>query len=352
LQIITGLKDNHSHTLNEAGSYEKWYFDGIDEENEYSFVIIFYKGNPHSAEYNARVNDHLANPDSKKPDPLNFCALSFDIYLKSRIIYRVFFEYAKNKFSAVPHDGGQRIYLDKSNFYLDKSENKYYININFSTSDLENKFKAEFIFSMKSDGTEVSNNNNNSGTKHYWAPSAPICDFIGKFKLYKNFKRRKTDFEGFGYLDTAWGDEPMFNDIEQRYWGRVISNEYSVVYTYINYKDKSKADFKKILIYQHGNLILDKDDFEIKIKNSKNIWFLNYGKDLTITAGDFKFNTKNEVKVDSGPAYMRFHSCNNLFLKNKSVMTNVTGISDYFNPEKILSGFMSSYASKRIVRID
>ena len=79
MHVINDLKENRFHDIKDTGAYEWWYFDCIDEDNEYSFVAIFLVGNPFSPEYSERLKNHLKYPESEKPDPMDYCAVSFNL---------------------------------------------------------------------------------------------------------------------------------------------------------------------------------------------------------------------------------------------------------------------------------
>lgn len=351
MKLITDLTENKSHQLTGNGSYERWYFDGIDDQNEYMFVIIFYKSNPFSPVYNKRVKNHSENPESEKPNPLEHSAISINMYLKSRVLYKMFYEFSRNKFSIEKMDDDEKIFLEKSSFYFNSKENKYHLNINFSEpDDSTKKFKAEFTFSPKSDCSALERNNTNDKTNHYWQPSASVCNVNGKLKSYKDFKRKKTDFTGFGYCDHVWGDEAIFRNIKQWYWGRVISNEYSAVYLYIRYDKNYSKDFKKILVYRNDKLILEEDEFEIKIKKSRNYWMLHYPTDVIIETGDFKLISSNESKLDNTPYYIRFLTKNNLFIKNNKEIIDAPGFSEFINPKRLTSDFFKVFIDMKIKR--
>lgn len=350
MQLITDLQEVKSHKLDNPGSYERWYFDGIDENNEYSFVIIFYKANPFSPDYSKYVRVYNEHPEIEKPVPIDYSALSVNMYLYGRVIYRSIYEYSKNKYSSTQVNGNEKINLDKSNFYFNSNENKYYFNINLATSEFDDKFKAEFTFSFRCDPKELKPSKNGDAN-HYWQPLSALCDVTGKLKSYKDFKRRKTDFTGLGYADHMWGSEPLFKNIKQWYWGRVVTGVYSVVYFYFVYNKNSGKDFKKFLVYNGDKLILEKDDFEIKINRSRNYWFLNYHSGVTIEADGYKFISSNDSTLDNGPSYIRLQSRNSLFIKDKKVLSNAVGFSEYINPKRLKSDFFGSFVNMRTLKL-
>jgi len=151
LLVINDLRENRFHDIKDTGAYEWWYFDCIDEDNEYSFVAIFLVGNPFSPEYSERIKNHIKFPESEKPDPMDYCAVSFNLYFQDRVLYRILYEYENDMFKTEQERGNEKISIERNNFYFDRNENKYYLNINLPEPDSNNNFKAEFIFTVISD---------------------------------------------------------------------------------------------------------------------------------------------------------------------------------------------------------
>lgn len=351
MQVITDLKENKFHDIKNAGAYEWWYFDCIDEDNEYSFVAIFLTGNPFSPEYSNRVKNHLKSPESVIPDPLDFCAISFNLYFQDRVLYRVLYEYEKDFFEIETGNGSEKINIDRSNFYFEKNENKFYLNINLPDSQISNQFKSEFVFTVKSDPAELKKDETDENNKHFWLPSANVCEVTGKVKFYRNFKRTKNEFTGYGYHDHNWGSEAMFQNIKDWYWGRAVTDNYSLVYFYILYNDEKRKPFNVLYIYKEGKLLYELNEFDTDLKNKKNYWFLNFNKSLTIEKGDVKMVCKNKEKIDNGPFYIRFISRFDLYIKDQKVLSQVTGFSEYINPKRLKSGFLKPFVNMRITKV-
>ena len=200
MQIVKNLKENTSHNLTGAGAYEWWHFDCIDEDNEYSFVVKFLRGNPFSNKYSAKVKEHLNFPELKRPEMVDYTSISLCLYFKNRIVYSINYDYERNFFKVENSNGEEKISLEKSFFNFVKIENKYYLNINLSSTDLDKKFKAEYVFTVKNEIIETDKEFvPDENEKHFWLPAAAVCEVSGKFKFYINFKRLKTEFNGLGY---------------------------------------------------------------------------------------------------------------------------------------------------------
>lgn len=337
MQIVKNLKENTSHKLTGAGAYEWWYFDCIDEDNEYSFTAKFITGNPFSVKYTESVKEHLNFPELKKPGMADFCALSFSLYFKNRIVYNINYDYARNDFRVESESGNEKVSLEKNSFNFVKNENKYYLNINLSTLDLDRKFKAEFVFTVVNDTSSQETDKDEipvQDEKHFWLPAASVCQVSGKFKFYVNFKRMKTEFNGFGYHDHHWGDEALFINIDSWYWGRVISENYSFIYFYIQYCDNTKKPFKKLVIYKNGRVEKELDEFNVKLNKKFNFSSLSFSKDIVISADGVKLICNNKTNLEEGHSFTRYLSLFELLLNGKSVLTNNTGISEYIIPKK------------------
>ncbi|MCB0726926.1 MAG: hypothetical protein KDD00_05645 [Ignavibacteriae bacterium] len=335
MQIVKNLKENTSHKLKGAGAYEWWHFDCIDEDNEYSFVAKFLTGNPFSNKYQANVKEHLNFPELKRPEMIDYTSLSFSLYLKGRIVYSINYDYERNYFKVESNNLEEKISLEKNFFIFKKMENTYFLNINLSSIDLDKKFKAEFTFTVKNENPcqdEILNNTTEE--KHFWLPAATVCEVTGKFKFYINFKRMKTEFNGFGYFDHHWGDEALFINIQNLYWGRVVSNEYSVMYCYIDYFDKDKKPFKKLVIYKDGKVETDLDEFNFDTKSKMSFSSLNINKEIAISSKDIKLVCRNKTKLEDDYSIGRYLSDFDLELKGKNVLKNIQGISENLSLKK------------------
>jgi len=351
LKLITDLKENRKHELKENGSYEWWYFDAIDNTNEYSFVAIFLTGNPFSPDYSEKIKFHTKYPDFNKPNPMNFCALSFNLYFKNRIIYRTLHEYKKENFNIDQEDGS--IHLKKSSFKYDEENKTYLLNINITSPNAHERFKGDFEFKVNTESEIIIDNSlNASDETHNWLPSATDCNVTGKLKIYRNSARRKTEFSGRGYHDHNWGNESLFQNMSDWYWGRVISNEYSLIYFYIKYSDKEKEPFKKLLLFKNNILITQKNDFKINFNLKKNYWLLNYNELMEIEADDLKLIVNNSDKIDNGPFYIRFLSDFYLSLNNEVIIDDKRGFSEYINTKRLSSGILKPFVNMRIKKVD
>lgn len=332
MHLINNLKESIWHDLPESNSYEWWRFDAIDDKGEYSFVTIFFSGNPFNA--------------SKKPNQSrtsSVCLVSFSLYNKGRLMYSQFYETPRNKITVEKKMGIDTIYVDKSNFYYDDIKKKYYLNINLSLSDWDNRFKAEFEYDIKS-GADLLKDQTGKFRDHYWLPSGMSCEVTGKFKFYKDFKRRKTDFSGKGYCDHVWGIESFSNSIDSWSWGRFISDNVSVVFICIRHADGN--DYSKMMVSRNGN-IEESDTFELKSGSSI---FSGAGK-LEINTSRYKILIRNVKKLENENGNVARYETDYDFEENGSAaIKNVRGMFESIKlkkskPEK--SSFLSSFKKSK-----
>ncbi|RIK47783.1 MAG: hypothetical protein DCC60_09425 [Ignavibacteriae bacterium] len=71
--------------LKSKGSYQWWYFDGIDFSSTYSFVIIFSTSFPFSPAY----LKNLIN-DAQNINPLDFARVSFKLFKHGKLMHQLF----------------------------------------------------------------------------------------------------------------------------------------------------------------------------------------------------------------------------------------------------------------------
>ena len=185
--------------------------------------------------------------------------------------------------------------LDKNSFCFDMENDKYFLNINYSSAELESKFKAEFEFKPLIEKLSVNKKTDyDLENEVYWMPS-PLCEVSGKIKVYRDFKRVKTIFNGKGYIDKTWGSTNSFNKISYSNWGKFIREDYSFIFHLSESKGEDK--FMKLFIFKDNLLLLEKEDFKILTKKTL---FTQKIKSVEIESDDLKIILKNELNIESG----------------------------------------------------
>ncbi len=63
MNISTDHLDENPFPNKPSGGYEWWYFDALSKDGNWSFVVIFYQGNPFSPEYIRNIKKNSTDPD-------------------------------------------------------------------------------------------------------------------------------------------------------------------------------------------------------------------------------------------------------------------------------------------------
>lgn len=352
MQVIFGPEHFNPHLTGKPGSYEWWYFDFIDNKNEYSAVVIFLTGNPFSPEYNISVDKSDPEATSKKPNPLDFSAISVNIYLKQRVVYRTLFEFSKDSFSVIDDESFTKIVIDSSSILLDKKTGIYNIDINYNSGKFGEKLRAEMTFKpLLSLKDQLKVDEGKSKYLHYWMPSSPVCDAEIKIVSYKGDRRKKIELTGLGYSDHNWGFEPMFKGIEDWYWGRVISGDFCLIYYYVVYDKSSSEKFSKVLLFEKDKLVYTHLDFPFEIRNSRNYWLLKYAGIVKGNSEAMRFKCSSNELVDNGPFYVRALAEFDVEFNGKKIIEKEIGFNEYISPKRLKSSFLKNFVNLRIKRI-
>ena len=352
MQIVFGPEHIAPHLSGDNGSYEWWYFDFIDNANEYSAVIIFLTGNPFSPQYNIGVDSHFKNVSDSPPNPFDFSAISVNIYLRQRLVYRTLFEFSKESYSVVQDETSLRINIDSSCISYEKNTGNWIIDINYNSERYAEKLRAEFIFKPLTDhGASIVMDKKISDYKHFWMPASPVCDVSAKIVSYRNDRRKKMELSGFGYADHNWGAEPMFKGIDDWYWGRAISDDYCLIYYYVKYEKPAVEKFSSLFLFEKNKLVYQSNDFPFEVRNSRNYWMLSYGGIVKGKTDELSLRCVSEKLVDNGPFYIRAIAEFDVEYKGKSIFHKHEGFSEYIAPKRLKSKFLKNFVNLRIKRI-
>ncbi|HQY20360.1 MAG TPA: hypothetical protein PLD63_09845 [Ignavibacteria bacterium] len=293
------------------GEFEMWYFDAIDNDDDYYFTARIYYGNPEKVSSNGNPNSDNTN---------NYCRFRFFLYYQNRLIYDAIYDYKKEEFRIEESDGLVKMILDKNSFCHDKENDKYLLNINYSSAELESKFKAEFEFKPLLKKSSINKKTDHNLEKEVcWMPS-PLCHVSGKIKVYRDYKRVKTIFDGKGYIDKTWGSTNSFNKISYSNWGKFIRDDYSFIFFVSESKGENK--FMKLQIFKDNLLLLEKEDFKLLTKKT---FFTNKIKSIEIESNDLKVILKNEINIESGEFGDKYISKFEMYHDEKKVIDNVYG---------------------------
>lgn len=311
MKFDSDIEKFNSPGSSKPGEFEMWYFDAIDNDDDYYFTARIYYGNP---------NNFDSSENSKSENTNKFCGFRFFLYYQNRLVYNANYDYRKEEFKTEEADGLVKMILDKNSFCFDKDNNKYLLNINYSSAELESKFKAEFEFKPLFQKKSVNKNADYYNDKEVYRLTAPLCQVTGKIKVYRDYKRVKTIFNGKGYIDKTWGSTNSFNKISYSSRGKFIRDDYSFIFYISESKEKEKN--MKLFIFKDNLLLLEKEDFKILTKKTL---FTHKIKSVEIESDDLKVILKNELNIESGEFGDKFVSKFDMYYNDKKVIDNVFG---------------------------
>lgn len=352
MQVITDPVHVNPHNSKISGSYEWWYFDFIDDKNEYSAVIVFMAGNPFSPGYSLPVYKAMQTSSKIDIDPLEFSAISVNVYHKQRVVYHTTFEFGKSDFSYEEKEGLVKIRIGNSTVTYNKNSGLYEIDVNYSYEKYGTKIRFELTYTPLA----LTNNlkiheNDNSQDQHYWMPSSPMCKVSFKMVTYQNERRKKTELAGYGYAHHVWGFEPFFKGIKELYWGRVILGNVCLIYNKALHHNHEESNCAVIMLFRDGELIYTSSKFPFQVKSSRNYWLLNYGGQLKGSDENLKFTCRNEDALESKPYFVRSLGEFTAEFNGSVIIDKAVGITEYINPGRLGSSLLWYFAKNGIKRI-
>jgi len=312
LKFITDSEKFNYSGNTDPGSFEMWYFEALDNDEEYYFTARIFTRNPFSPAEKKSGSDISQDLS---------CGIRFYLYFQNRLIYDAVFDYKKDDLKTDYTDNVVRMLLEKNSFYYDRLKNKYHLNINYSSQEFENKFKAEFEFTPVSDKLTFHENiNPDTNSELFWLPVSPLNQVLAKIKFYKNYKRVKSIFEGKGYIEKSFGDVSPDSKHQTTYLGKFISDNYSFVFFVTEMKEVKK--FMKILVYKNNLLMLEKEEFDYTVKKTL---FSSKVKSLEIKSSDLKINLKNDINIESSEFGEKYISIIDVTYNDVNILKNVYG---------------------------
>ncbi|HRE42141.1 MAG TPA: hypothetical protein PLG90_12505 [Ignavibacteria bacterium] len=343
MQISSNLNDLKTHNLSKPGSYEWWYFDFIDENSDYSFVVIFFTSFLFSPRY-------IKKTESGNEFNINdYCAVNVCVYRENKILDYFLIEYDRNdlKFTESENEYTVNIAQNSINFVTTDNVIKVYLSCNLinPVNGKKIKIKCELTPLITNDDKNTDFSGDEFSDK--WYPAFPKCKISGKIYLDRSTKNqrsvKKILVEGTGYADKNWSDKPIYKDIDDWSWGRCHLKEYTIIFFRIIYSHKV---FNKFLIYKNDKLIVHKENFNINSVKKRNYWRLEYPSEIQITDSEVSLVIKNKNLIDNGPFYIRFNSEFDLKINSDSVSGN--GFFEIIKPARLLNKFLHPFINLRI----
>ncbi len=321
MNISTKLKDEHIDPEKPSSGYEWWYFDALSHDKEWSFVIIFYDGNPFSPKYIEALKDG-------NPLPGAFPAISISVYHRDKIEYYSFVEYKPDSFHWNEEEQSARI---GSNFFQWEQEGdslKYHLLI---TQSLDSGHSIQAKLTFTSSTVDEALIERESSDKHSWNLLQPRAEVAGSIIL-EGRSDHSVLFNGVGYHDHNTGYEPLKDSFEDWYWGRFHFPDHTLIYYIMNGLD-GKQQHEAWLISKDGQKISESFG-QVDLSDHKATFLrLNSARSISLESDDVTIAINQSKVIDNGPFYQRF--LGEAVMKTTEGSFKAKGISEYIKPDKI-----------------
>lgn len=209
--------------MDEPLGFEWWYFDGI-LDNGTKFVIIWGINQPSNIPYIA-INFYLPNGESIV-ESLTFSPLEYS-------------------------SSSEKCDVTMGKNILSGDLKKY------SMSVKSEKIKLNLTFESITQPWRVEDNQHyfRNGTYYAWIVAQPSAKIKGNIDI----DGKTIDVSGLGYHDHNWSNmshNDLGNILGYRYWGRVINNDYTVIFNKVVSKKDSGSQWLGKLYLAKGNEVL------------------------------------------------------------------------------------------------
>ncbi|MDX1638477.1 MAG: hypothetical protein R3281_10940 [Balneolaceae bacterium] len=331
MQILSDFSRDKRTQKFKPGAYEWWYFDGIDSDGIYSFVVIFYEGNPFSTRYIERMENWDRSDDAF---PEEHPAVSISIYENQEPVYYSFTEFG----SEDCHFDSSRPYLKVGNHVMQSAEKGEEITYELTLNEKlpsGDQLRGTISFQSKKmpdDLLQEAQHFDREG--HLWNLVQPRAEVDARLAVTARTERvRKISFSGTGYHDHNMGNEPMRNEFNDWYWGRFHFELGTLVYYVMNRKNREQhqawllSPDNSRLIARYPNVELhDESLTPFGLRTARKMMLSNEKAHITI---------QQARVLDNGPFYQRFSSDAFISIPNRDIMEVSEGITEYIRPDRI-----------------
>lgn len=310
-----------------SGGYEWWYFDAISADGKHSFVVIFYEGNPFSLRYIEALDE------TAEPVPSDFPAISISVYEEGKPIYYSFTEFDQED-CVFKED---QIYLEvgphrmQGDITEDTLRYKLQLEEKLPGGD---KLKADFHFVSNSSESLFDEKAQSMSGKHQWNLMQPRADVEGTIHIGSGGKKQIIFFQGTGYHDHNTGDQPMYEDFTDWYWGRFHFDYATLVYYAINREDQPQQQ-QAWLIDAQNHKVVDTFDQIHHSDTGRSVFGLSSAYKLEFRSDSAEVQIQQSNKIDNGPFYQRFLADGFLSMPDEGVLESCRGFSEYLRPDRI-----------------
>lgn len=325
-----------------SGGYEWWYFDAVSADGRYSFVVIFYEGNPFSTRY---IKALEGKADSA-PMPSDYPAVSISVYEQENPVYYSFTEFNGTDCTF----SEERPFVEIGPHRMESIQTEDQLSYSLSLDEeLPNgdRLQAELIFESPPTPALFEEEEDDSPAGHRWNLAQPRAEASGIIKIGSTGEGdRAIAFQGTGYHDHNTGDEPMRDEFFDWYWGRFHFDYATLVFYVMN--RKNEQEHQAWLIDPSGGKIIKAfDQVEVSDK-SLSLFGLYSARKLNFQAAGAEMRVQQSQVIDNGPFYQRFLSDGFLRVPGGHVLESQQGITEYIYPGRIYSRIFWPLVKMRI----
>ncbi|MEQ8525764.1 hypothetical protein [Gracilimonas sp.] len=303
------------------GGYEWWYFDGLSEDGQQGFVIIFYQTNPFSTQY-------IKDLEAGQVGRVSYPAISVSLYKGGKTVYYSFLEFGKDEFTWDDETKTLSVEQNSVEYVFKNNELSFEIKLG---QELPSGHKVHGR--IKGEATKGNENliQSVSEDRHSWNLLTPGTSVKAQLEVVGKNGEEVLNFTGNGYHDHNTGQEPMKESFRDWYWGRYHFKDFTLVY-YLMQK-RNTEQFEAWLIDRDNQQVLEKfSDAEMSYFTRN--WFgLKSARKIELKEGETTVNIQCSTKIDDGPFYQRFKG-ESIVNYNGQVYA-AHGISEYIYPENI-----------------
>lgn len=352
MNISTEIDRDIWHNLQEPGSYEWWYFDAEDQEQDLSFVCIWFAGFAFSPYYMDHYLDWKKN-GSAPPEVLDYAAFSFQLYENGHETVN----FIKEGRSSLFESSGSNIEarFESNRFYYDPERQSYILDIAFDFPARRQKVTARLTFTAKHRYSYRKNDENNHGnvSHHEWLLALPRADVSGSLVLEDTLKKktRTIPVRAKGYHDHNLGLMPVHEYISTWYWGRAFSDMYDLVYYVISFKNSGYKPLALCMLHDNAaKELIVHEGLSVETSGIRRGLFVPvHSPELSFFLDDFRIDIEQRRVLDSGPFYLRYVS--NIVLNNDGKRrVKLVGISEFLSPGRLKLPLLRFFIRCRVWR--
>ena len=345
--------EDRFHNLQERGSYEWTYFDGLSEDGEHAFTAIWFRGIPMSPYYTAAID-----AETKDASPGRYCAFAFGLYRNGRRIASgleegpedLFFgdgdspdaKFMANTLHSAQHPNGTTA------FHIAVDVRRPLL-----AGRILGQIELKFPVHDAPDGAEAYQ----AGPgKHFWVPAAPNGSFSAALDLVGTGRSsQKIRFDGRAYHDRNLGTEPLHTVDVDWYWGRVHFDSRAFVFFDVRSRTEKQgsglAPFQHVLLYENGTLIDQMEGLQCVADGWRNHWAtLPYpGTIRSQNNASTGFAARTNGQFDSGPFYHRMAA--QFSINSNGSAIQAPGMTEYMRPSRLGVAAFRPFVKFRVHRI-